>query len=162
MPPASRRGWRHSLTPGEASYGHGARGTTMRLVVVGGGTAGMAAALQARELGAEVALLEADEVGGTTLNRGPAPVRTLARSARLARDWSSWRGFGLRGPAPVPDLPAILAKSAEVARYARDAKQLAAQLRDYGILLAEHTGPVAFTGPHTLRDCQVRNWTGAS
>ena len=72
MPPASRRGWRHSLTPGEASHGHGARGTTMRLVVVGGGTAGMAAALQARELGADVALLEADEVGGTTLNRGPA------------------------------------------------------------------------------------------
>jgi pyruvate/2-oxoglutarate dehydrogenase complex dihydrolipoamide dehydrogenase (E3) component len=134
----------------------------MRLLVVGGGSAGMAAALQARELGAEVALLEADEVGGTTLNRGPAPVRTLARSARLARDWSSWRGFGLRGPAPVPDLPAILAKSAEVARYARDAKQLAAQLRDYGILLAEHTGPVAFTGPHTLRDCQGRTWTGDS
>ena len=132
----------------------------MRLVVVGGGTAGMAAALQARELGADVALLEADEVGGTTLNRGPAPVRTLARAARLASEWSSWDRFGLRGPAPVPDLPAILDRSAEVARYARDAKHLAAYLRGYGIELAEHTGPVTFTDPHTLRARDGRSWTG--
>ena len=132
----------------------------MRLVVVGGGTAGMAAAMQARELGADVALLEADEVGGTTLNRGPAPVRTLARAARLARDWSSWDRFGLRGPAPVPDLPAILGRSAEVARYARDAKHLAARLRGFGIELAERTGPVTFTGPHTLRARDGRSWTG--
>jgi pyruvate/2-oxoglutarate dehydrogenase complex dihydrolipoamide dehydrogenase (E3) component len=137
-----------------------ARDTTMRVVVVGGGTAGMAAALQARELGADVALLEADEVGGTTLNRGPAPVRTLARAARLARDWSSWDRFGLRGPAPEPDLPAILGRSAEVARYARDAKHLAAYLRGYGIELAEHTGPVSFTDPHTLRARDGRMWTG--
>jgi pyruvate/2-oxoglutarate dehydrogenase complex dihydrolipoamide dehydrogenase (E3) component len=132
----------------------------MRIVVVGGGTAGMAAALQARELGADVALLEAGEVGGTTLNRGPAPVRTLARAARLARDWSSWDVFGLHGPAPVPDLPAILARSAEVARYARDAKHLAAYLRGYGVDLAEHTGPVSFTDPHTLRTGGGRTWTG--
>ncbi len=132
----------------------------MRLVVVGGGTAGMAAALQARELGADVALLEASEVGGTTLNRGPAPVRTLARAARLVRDWSSWEAFGLRGAAPVPDLPAMLARSAEVARYARDAKHLASYLRGYGIDLAEHTGPVSFTDPHTLRARDGRTWDG--
>ncbi len=136
-----------------------ARDSAMRVAVVGGGAAGMAAALQARELGADVALLEADEVGGTALNRGPAPVRTLARAARLARDWSSWEQFGLRGPAPEPDLRAILGKSAEVARYAREAKQLAACLRGYGIALAEHTGPVSFTDPHTLRSGDGRMWT---
>lgn len=53
---------------------------------MGAGPAGIAAALQARELGAEVTLLEADQAGGTSLNRGPAPVRTLARAARLMRD----------------------------------------------------------------------------
>lgn len=57
----------------------------MRMLVAGGGPAGNAAALQAHELGADVTLLEADQVGGTSLNRGPAPVRTLARAARLAR-----------------------------------------------------------------------------
>jgi len=132
----------------------------VRLVVVGGGSAGMAAAMQAREFGADVTLLEADEVGGTTMNRGPAPVRTLARAARLARDWSSWEVFGLRGPAPVPDLPAILARSADVARYARDAKQLAAYIRSSGVDLAEHTGPVFFISPDTLEATDGRTWTG--
>ena len=67
------------------------------VLVIGAGPAGTSAALQAAELGADVVLLEADQVGGTSLNRGPAPVRTLARAARLARDWSSWEQFGLRG-----------------------------------------------------------------
>jgi pyruvate/2-oxoglutarate dehydrogenase complex dihydrolipoamide dehydrogenase (E3) component len=134
----------------------------MRLLVVGGGTAGMAAALQARELKADVTLLEADEVGGTTLNRGPAPVRTLARAARLVRDWGSWETFGLRGPAPEPDLPKVLARSEEVARYARDARQLAAYLSHYGVDLTEHTGQVSFTDPHTVTAADGRQWQGDS
>ena len=88
----------------------------LSVLVVGGGPAGATAALQARELGAQVTLVEAAQIGGTTLNRGPAPVRTLARAARLARDWSSWATFGLDGPPPVPNLPAILANNERVAR----------------------------------------------
>ncbi len=68
------------------------------VLVVGGGPAGVTAAIQARQMDAAVTLLEADQVGGTNLNRGPAPVRTMARSARLARDWTSWSVFGLEGP----------------------------------------------------------------
>ena len=70
----------------------------MRLLVLGGGPAGMSAALHARELGAEVTLLEAKEIGGTSLNDGPAPVRTLARAARLMRDTN--RGSGSDCTAP--------------------------------------------------------------
>ena len=75
------------------------------LLVVGGGPAGITAAMQGRELGAQVTLLESGQIGGTSLNRGPAPVRTLARAARLARDWSSWATFGLEGPAAGPEPP---------------------------------------------------------
>jgi len=132
----------------------------VRLLVVGGGPAGAAAALQARELGAEVTLLEADQVGGTSLNRGPAPVRTLARAARLARDWSSWERFGLEGAQPVPDLDAVLANSAGVARYAHDKKDVAGQMRRYGIDLVEYLGPVRFADPHTVRATDGRSWHG--
>lgn len=132
----------------------------MRILVVGGGPAGMSAALQGTEFGAEVVLLEAAEVGGTSLNTGPAPVRTLARAARLARDWSSWAGFGLKGPAPEPDLPALLANSARVARYARDRKHMPAHLRQQGIELAEHLGPVSFKDPNTLAAANGRSWSG--
>jgi pyruvate/2-oxoglutarate dehydrogenase complex dihydrolipoamide dehydrogenase (E3) component len=129
------------------------------LLVAGGGPAGITAALQARELGARVTLLEADQIGGTSLNRGPAPVRTLARAARLARDWSSWSSFGLRGPAPVPDLPAVLANSDRVARYAHDKKDVAGHVRRQGIDLIEDLGPVVFTGPHTMAAGDGRTWS---
>jgi pyruvate/2-oxoglutarate dehydrogenase complex dihydrolipoamide dehydrogenase (E3) component len=129
------------------------------LLVVGGGPAGVTAALQARELGTQVTLLEADQIGGTSLNRGPAPVRTLARAARLARDWSSWSSFGLRGPAPVPDLPAVLANSERVARYAHDKKDVAGHLRRQGIDLIEDLGPVRFTGPHSMAASDGRAWS---
>jgi pyruvate/2-oxoglutarate dehydrogenase complex dihydrolipoamide dehydrogenase (E3) component len=61
----------------------------MRVLVLGGGPAGVSAALHAQELGADVTLVEAKQVGGTSLNDGPAPVRTLARAARLVRDSGS-------------------------------------------------------------------------
>ena len=115
--------------------------------------------MQARELGARVALLEADQVGGTRLNCGPAPVRTLARAARLARDWSSWQGFGLSGPAPVPDLPAILAKSGGWRATPATEGPGAATSASTAIMLIEHIGPVAFTGPRTLVDATARTWT---
>ena len=41
-------------------------GSAMRLLVVGGGPGSLAAAVQARELGADVTLLEAEQVGGPT------------------------------------------------------------------------------------------------
>jgi len=129
------------------------------LLVAGGGPAGINAALQARELGARVTLLEAVRVGGTNLNRGPAPVRTLARAARLVRDWSSWPLFGLHGPAPVPDLPTVLANSERVARYAHDKKDIAGHLRHQGIDLVEEAGLVGFTGPRTMAASDGRTWS---
>ena len=129
------------------------------LLVIGGGPAGITAALQGGELGARVTLLEAGQIGGTSLNRGPAPVRTLARTARLARDWSSWATFGLDGPAPVPNLPVALANSERVARYAHDKKDVAGHLRRQGIELAEGLGPVGFTGPHTVAAGDGRTWS---
>ena len=92
----------------------------MKLIVLGGGPAGLTTALQARELHAEVTLLESKRVGGTSINEGPAPVRTLARAARLARDAGSWETFGLLGGRPQIDLAAVLANAKRVAQYAHE------------------------------------------
>src|ERR1700679_2572313 len=146
-------GWVRSVGPGTDGS------ADVSVLVVGGGPAGFTAALQARELGARVTLLEKAQVGGTSLNSGPAPVRTLARAARLARDWSSWAQFGLSGPAPLADLPAVLDNSARVARYAHEKKNVAGHIRRHGIDLIEHLGPVGFTGPHTLAAGDGRTWT---
>jgi pyruvate/2-oxoglutarate dehydrogenase complex dihydrolipoamide dehydrogenase (E3) component len=53
------------------------------LVIIGGGPAGVTAALRARELGAEVVLIERDKLGGTCTNDGCVPTRALAKAARL-------------------------------------------------------------------------------
>src|SRR5215470_916360 len=105
----------------------------MRVVVIGGGPAGVAAALHAAELGAQVTLVERGRVGGTVLNGGPAPVRTLARAARLVRDWSSWETFGLTGARPEVNLAATLANAQRVADYAYERRHVAEHIRAQGI-----------------------------
>ncbi len=56
------------------------------VVVIGGGPSGVTAALRARELGATVALIESEHMGGVSTNDGCVPTRVLARAARLVRD----------------------------------------------------------------------------
>ena len=56
------------------------------VIVIGGGPAGVIAALRARELGANVGLVERDRMGGICTNDGCVPTRVLAKAARLKRD----------------------------------------------------------------------------
>ncbi|HEX6553621.1 MAG TPA: NAD(P)/FAD-dependent oxidoreductase [Ktedonobacteraceae bacterium] len=130
----------------------------MKLIVLGGGPAGLTAALQARELQAEVTLLESKRVGGTSINEGPAPVRTLARAARLARDASSWETFGLKGARPQIDLAAVLANASRVANYAHEKKHLSEYIRSIGIELIEGVGPARFLDEHTVGEASGRTW----
>lgn len=52
-------------------------------VVIGGGIAGYTAALQVRQLGWSVALVEAGPLGGTCLHKGCIPTKALLRSAEV-------------------------------------------------------------------------------
>lgn len=63
------------------------------IVVVGGGPGGYVAALHAAKLGKKTALVEPDFLGGTCLNRGCIPSKTLLKHAEIiesiekAKDW---------------------------------------------------------------------------
>lgn len=66
---------------------------TYDIAVLGGGPAGYVAAIRASKEGKRVALIEADFVGGTCLNRGCIPSKTLLHSAGVIdqiRQASSW------------------------------------------------------------------------
>ncbi|MCL2491291.1 MAG: dihydrolipoyl dehydrogenase [Coriobacteriia bacterium] len=56
------------------------------IVIIGGGPAGTGAAFEAASLGAQVTLIERDELGGTCLNRGCIPTKTILRTATALRD----------------------------------------------------------------------------
>jgi len=55
---------------------------TFDITVIGGGPGGYVAAIRAAQLGAEVLLVEKDQLGGTCTNRGCIPTKTLLADAR--------------------------------------------------------------------------------
>jgi pyruvate/2-oxoglutarate dehydrogenase complex dihydrolipoamide dehydrogenase (E3) component len=68
------------------------------LVVIGGGTAGLITAAAAAGLGARVALIERDLLGGDCLNVGCVPSKALLRAARARADVRAAADYGVRVP----------------------------------------------------------------
>src|SRR5882762_10133791 len=67
------------------------------LVVIGAGTAGLVSAAGAAALGAKVALVERNFMGGDCLNFGCVPSKALLRAARAAADVRRAHEFGIEG-----------------------------------------------------------------
>src|SRR6185503_7552917 len=66
------------------------------LVVIGGGTAGLVSAAGAAALGARVALIERNLMGGDCLNVGCVPSKGIIRAARAAHDARNGAEFGIQ------------------------------------------------------------------
>ncbi|MBC7234648.1 MAG: dihydrolipoyl dehydrogenase [Chloroflexi bacterium] len=84
------------------------------LIVIGGGPGGYVAAIRAAQRGARVALIEKRELGGTCLNRGCIPTKTIVRDAELYRDVASGNFGVLIEGTMKPDWPKILARKRQV------------------------------------------------
>ena len=120
------------------------------IVVVGGGPAGVTAALRARELGAEVTLVDRGGLGGTCTNDGCVPTRVLAHAARLVREASQFERYGLVGSAPAVDVPRVLAAARETVARIHEKKQVARHLDEMGVHVEEGSGGARFADAHTL------------
>lgn len=70
------------------------------LAIVGSGWAGFNAALKARELGLKVCLIEKARIGGTCLNYGCIPTKTLIQSAKIFSLIKKADIFGLKSLSP--------------------------------------------------------------
>ena len=57
-----------------------------QLIVIGAGPGGYMAARRAAKLGLRTAVVESREAGGTCLNRGCVPTKTLLHASQLYRD----------------------------------------------------------------------------
>ncbi|WP_103062802.1 dihydrolipoyl dehydrogenase [Actinomyces qiguomingii] len=77
------------------------------MVVLGGGSGGYAAALRGAQLGLNVALIEADKVGGTCLHRGCVPTKAILHSAETAETIRQAAAVGVRAAFEGIDMPAV-------------------------------------------------------
>jgi mercuric reductase len=79
-----------------------AGGDGFDLMVIGGGSAAFAAAIKASELGAKVAIIEKGTIGGTCVNVGCVPSKTLIRAAEHCYK-SSYHDFEGLAACPPPE-----------------------------------------------------------
>lgn len=79
------------------------------MIVIGAGAAGLSVAAGAAQLGARVALIERDRMGGDCLNFGCVPSKALLAAGHAAESARQAGRFGVRLPEPVLDWDAVRA-----------------------------------------------------
>jgi pyruvate/2-oxoglutarate dehydrogenase complex dihydrolipoamide dehydrogenase (E3) component len=132
-PPA----WRNPLPAGRYA-----------LVVVGAGPAGLVAAQAAAALGARVALIERDRLGGDCLNAGCVPSKAIIRTSRLYAEMRDAASFGAQVPGDIRcDFAAVMERMRRVrARISRH--DSAQRLRAAGVDV--YFGEAHFSGPDAV------------
>ena len=117
------------------------------VVVIGGGSAGYAAARTARDCGADVAIVDPGPLGGLCILRGCMPTKTILRSAEIAALMRRAAEFGLSPVEVRADLSAIVDRKHNLVREFADYR--IQQLRDPAYTLYE--APASFLTPHLVQ-----------
>jgi mercuric reductase len=113
------------------------------LAVIGAGSAGFSAATTAAEQGARVALIGHGMIGGTCVNVGCVPSKTLIRAAEsLHNARFAARFAGIRGQSALEDWPALIVQKDELVRGLRQAR--------YVDLLPDYNSIAYVEGPARL------------
>ncbi|WP_319586031.1 dihydrolipoyl dehydrogenase [uncultured Desulfobulbus sp.] len=89
------------------------------IVFLGGGPAGYQGAIRAAQLGAKVAVVEREFLGGVCLNWGCIPTKTVRASAEMGRMMSRAKEFGFSPVEAKPDIAAIIARKERVVNSLR-------------------------------------------
>jgi pyruvate/2-oxoglutarate dehydrogenase complex dihydrolipoamide dehydrogenase (E3) component len=118
------------------------------LVVIGAGTAGLVTAAGAAGLGARVALIERELLGGDCLNVGCVPSKALIRVARVAAQVRDAAQYGINVPPGVQvDFPAVMRRMRRL-RAGISPHDSAARFRGLGVDV--YFGQATFTGANTV------------
>ena len=134
---------------------YGLRGEKMAqvrydLVVIGAGAAGSTAASKAAEMGVRVAMVESDKLGGTCLNYGCDPTKTLLSIAKHLHDARHADRYGLRIPSAEADWKAVSERVQSVIEKIRGGthEKAWADVQSNGIDL--FAGEASFMSAHEL------------
>ena len=119
------------------------------LLVLGGGMAGLPVAMKCAYSGMETALVEEDLLGGTCLNRGCIPTKTMLRSAEVANLARRGGEFGIDIDGAIEaDMDAIVARKNEIVESIREGAYDNVESNDDVTLIEAHG---IFESPRGLR-----------
>lgn len=99
------------------------------------------AGIRARQLGAEVTLVEMDALGGTCTNRGCIPSKTLLRSAELAREAQELAQYGVEAEFKGVNWPKVIQRKEQVVGQLRKGVEFLMEAR--GIRVVRGKGRLA-------------------
>jgi pyruvate/2-oxoglutarate dehydrogenase complex dihydrolipoamide dehydrogenase (E3) component len=117
-------------------------------IVIGSGQAGNPLSQKLADQGWEVALVEKEHLGGTCVNTGCTPTKTMIASAQVAYYASHAGRWGVRTGAVSVDLPAVVArKDAIVAQWRSGLEKKVRERKTLHL----YQGQARFTGPHAVR-----------
>jgi len=117
-------------------------------IIIGSGQAGNPLAYRMADLGWSVALVEKKHLGGTCINTGCTPTKTMVHRAQVvhyARNAALW---GVNASRVSVDLPKIVAQKDEVVLSFRGGQQKQVDKRPN---LRLHHGHARFVAPHQLQ-----------
>ncbi len=93
---------------------------SIKITIIGAGPGGYIAAFEAAKKGADVTLVESDHLGGTCLNYGCIPTKTLKSSADLLEKVHKLSSYGISGIGEAKaDMPAIVQRKTKVTEILR-------------------------------------------
>ena len=116
------------------------------LIIIGSGPGGYRAAHHAAVHGLSVVIIEKAEAGGTCLNRGCIPTKTLCRNAEIVDTLRHADTFGLMGEGYSLDFGRVMERKQEVIGQLRSGVETLMQTP--GITLVR--GTASFTDAHTI------------
>lgn len=118
---------------------------TTRMIVIGGGPGGYVAAHRAAALGANVTLIEKENLGGTCLNWGCIPSKIMKNSADIFLNFLKADQFGIKVQGNVtPDMTALMEKKNKILETQR--KGIAALLQSDGIVVEKGRAKIKSSG----------------
>lgn len=115
-----------------------------QLIVIGAGPGGYTAALRAAALGMHTAVVECREVGGTCLNRGCIPTKTLLHASQVYRDAVDGAGMGVHAAGATFNMEEIFAFKRSVSEKLRGG--IHGLLKSAKVDLIEGVGRIAAPG----------------
>jgi dihydrolipoamide dehydrogenase len=117
------------------------------VAIIGGGPGGYVAAIRAAQLGARVALVEKDRLGGACLHRGCIPTKALLRSAEVLLESRDASTLGVVVKDAAVDFGAMMAwKERAVAQQAEELEKLIAWRK-----IAVFRGEGRLVGPDSIK-----------